>query len=73
MAPNIYFAKVKDQVNQGVLDISTIDKEQDLYSNLLNNDMPTEVFNYTHLDYNSFLMARRKLMAKRIKQYYESL
>ncbi|WP_417364303.1 GmrSD restriction endonuclease domain-containing protein [Galbibacter sp.] len=73
MAPNIYLAKVKDQVNQGVLDISTIDKEQDLYSNLLNNDMPTEVFNYTHLDYNSFLMARRKLMAKRIKQYYESL
>lgn len=73
MAPNIYLAKVKDQVNQGVLDISTIDKKQDLYSNLLNNDIPTEVFNYTHLDYNSFLMARRKLMAKRIKQYYESL
>lgn len=73
MAPNIYLAKVKDQVNQGVLDISTIDKEQDLYSNLLNNDIPTEVFNFTHLDYNSFLMARRKLMAKRIKQYYESL
>lgn len=73
MPPNIYLTKVKDQVNQGVLDISTIDKEQDLYSNLLNNDIPTEVFNFTHLDYNSFLMARRKLMAKRIKQYYESL
>lgn len=73
MPPNTYLAKVKEQVDQGIFDISTIDKEYDLYSNLLNNDIPAELFDYSHLDYNSFLMARRKLMANRIKQYYESL
>lgn len=73
MPPISYLTKVKTQINQGVFDISTIDKEQDLYSNLLNNDISVELFDYTHIDYNSFLMSRRKLMAKRIKQYYESL
>lgn len=73
MPPVDYFAKVKEQINQGKFDISTLDREADLQLNLKNNDVPSEVINYTHLDYNDFLIARRKLMANRIRQYYESL
>ena len=73
MPPSVYLAKVREQIEKGIFDISTLDREEDLHSNLLSNDVPTEVVDYTHLDYNEFLSARRKLMAKRIKHYYESL
>src|SRR5690606_12745633 len=73
MPPAEYLAKVKEQIDKKIFDISSLDREEDLYSNLLGNDVPKDVFDYTHLDYNDFLNARRKLMAKRIRHYYESL
>lgn len=48
-------------------------KKAGLYSNLLSNDIPKEVLDYIHLDYNEFLKMRRRLMANRIKEYFESL
>jgi hypothetical protein len=73
MPPSVYLAKVKEQIDKKIFDISTLDNHNDLQTNLINNDIPIEIFNYSHMDYTSFLEARRKLMAKRIKLYYESL
>lgn len=73
MPPAVYLAKVKEQIDKKVFDISTLDRQEDLRLNLIINDIPNEIINYTNVDYNLFLIARRKLMASRIKQYYESL
>ena len=35
--------------------------------------IPKEIKNMTFADYDTFLLERRKLMAAKIKQYYEKL
>lgn len=73
MTPKDYLTKVKDQISDGVIDISTIDNNTLLESNLMINDIPNTLQTATHLDYDNFLIERRKLMAAKIKAYYEQL
>jgi hypothetical protein len=73
MTPKDYLAKVADQIDSNVFDISTMDSISNLKSNLLANDIPKELFTATHLEYENFLIERRKLMAAKIKEYYEVL
>lgn len=56
--------------NQQVSGLST---EQQLLDNLKMNCVPTEIQQMSIGDYNDFLTIRRKLMAKKIKEYYHSL
>lgn len=73
MPPKDYLDKVKKQIEAAIFDISTIDNNSNLESNLLANDIPKELYAATHVDYDNFLIERRKLMAAKIKEYYEQL
>lgn len=71
--PQDYIAKVMAQIQDGIFDISTLDSKKGLEENLWLNDIPAVLYTATHLDYNDFLTERRKLMASKIKTYYEQL
>jgi hypothetical protein len=73
LTPQDYIAKVIEQINANVFDISTIDSISVLEENLKLNDISKSLKKATHLDYNDFLIERRKLMAFKIKNYYEQL
>lgn len=72
-APNIYMKKVlqqcetKEAVYGGITDIEL------LKQNLKENCIPDGFENMKFEDYDRFLQERRKLMAQKIRQYYQSL
>ena len=68
-----YFKKVKEQISAKTFDITTIDSETIMMSNLIENDIPASILNNTHENYEDFLQQRRKLMSYKIKEYYYSL
>jgi hypothetical protein len=69
--PNDYFSKALEQCSTSQIEVGTILDENDFYENLEQNCIPKEVINMTALDYQNFLMQRRRLMAKKIKDYYQ--
>jgi len=73
MSPVEYMAKVKAEINAGITNLSTIDSEAILTENLRNNDIPLSLENSEYSNYEQFLVERRKMMAKKIKEYYENL
>lgn len=73
MAPNEYFRKIKEQIAEGTFDITTLNDEKLLFENLKENEIPVSILNNTHENYEAFLLERRKLMAIKIKEYYQSL
>ncbi|MFQ6600641.1 DUF262 domain-containing protein [Flavobacterium sp. C3NV] len=73
LTPEAYLNKVKSQIAVGINEISTIDSEINLHENLMNNDIPCFIEEATHLDYERFLEERRKLIAKKLKAYYQGL
>jgi len=72
-SPKVYFAEVLEQCRSGRLKYGGIDKEKDLFKNLEENCIPKEVFEMEKDDYQQFLALRRKLMARKIKSYFERL
>jgi len=72
-APSEYFKAALDQCSSDDMQIGTIKNEVDFYSNLKVNCIPQDVVNMTHADYEEFLLARRKLMAAKIKAYYQAI
>ena len=72
-APIEYFAEAKLQCENGVITIGSITDYEQLLENLKTNCVPTEVFEMDHTRYSEFLEKRRILMAKKIRDYYESL
>jgi hypothetical protein len=73
LPPAEYMGKVKEQIHGQVLDISSIDSEELLQKNLMLNDIPESIVSANHTDYKDFLKSRRARMAKKIKEYYQSL
>ena len=73
MPPIEYLGKVKQEIQDGVFNISTIDSNDTLENNLQDNDIPSSLQTATYDDYNDFLKARRKLMATKIKNFYKQL
>jgi len=73
MRPKEYLGKIVSQIKNGEKVISTIDNYDELVRNFKVNDIPEEILEYVHEDYNDFLVKRRKLMALKIREYYESL
>lgn len=73
LSPNEYLRKVNNQIDEKIYDITTIDDKALLTENLKENDIPINILDHTHDDYTKFLLERRKLMAKKIKDYYYSL
>lgn len=72
-APNIYFEEVKGQCEGGALKYGAISDRNDLKNNLDENCIPESIFEMTIDNYQDFLNQRRRLMAKKIKEYYYSL
>lgn len=73
LTPEAYLNKVKTQIDAGTNEISTLDSHSSLQENLINNDIPSMIEKGSHLIYESFLEQRRRLMANKLKIYYEQL
>lgn len=71
--PKDYMAEVIKQTRGGKLKYGGIDDEKTLAENLKQNCIPSGFEQMEFGDYEDFLKKRRKLMAKKIKDYYLSL
>lgn len=72
-APKVYMAGILASIHEGKPGISGITSEEDLARNLEESCIPDGFSEMTVEDYDRFLEARRILMAKKIRVYYESL
>ena len=73
LSPKDYMCKVNQQIEDAVLDISSLDSKGNLEENLKDNDIPEMLNMAEHADYGEFLKKRRQLMALKIKAYYQNL
>lgn len=73
LTPKDYLDKVKAQIQAGKNEISTLDSETSLQENLVANDIPSLIEEASHLVYERFLEERRRLMASKLKIYYDQL
>lgn len=71
--PQVYMAWVADQINSQQLKIGEITDHKELEENLSENAIPEFIQDVTAENYPRFLEARRKLMARMIREYYEAL
>ena len=72
-APNDYMKSIIDQCNGQENKYGAINSLDDLYKNMEENCIPRSFVDMTIDNYEEFLKERRKLMAQKLKQYYESL
>lgn len=70
-APKQYFQEIKDKIASGEND--TFSSEEALSKNLEMNCVTEDIFEMDIKDYENFLENRKKLMAKKIKDFYFSL
>jgi hypothetical protein len=71
--PKDYFELITSQMQENNMLVSGLSSKADLLNNLQMNAVPAEITHMSIEDYNDFLVARRKLMATKIKDYYHSL
>ena len=71
--PSVYFSQLLDQCNGGPQLYGGITDLDALRENLRMNCVPEEVEEMTAENYTAFLAERRKLMARKIRSYFESL
>ena len=72
-APETYFGEIADQVNGGPKRYGGITDPERLRENFAHNCLPTCLLDGDVPAYDSFLAERRRLMALRIKQWFEVL
>ena len=72
-APNDYMKSIIDQCNGQENKYGAINTLDDLYKNMEENCIPGSFVDMTIDNYEDFLKERRKLMAQKLKKYYESL
>lgn len=72
-APNIYFKNAIEHCEKGCSLYGNISDINCLKTNMAENCIPGQIMNMDYSDYPDFLIARRKLMAAKIKDYYYSL
>lgn len=72
-SPEVYFDKVLNQCHDKELIYGGINDMSELHNNLKSNCIPESIFTMNITNYEEFLIARRKLMAEKIKKYYHSL
>ncbi|HMS42130.1 MAG TPA: DUF262 domain-containing protein [Pyrinomonadaceae bacterium] len=71
--PKDYFALINEQIANNSNLLSGISTNQELLENLAANCVPKEIIEMSVEDYPEFLILRRKLMARKIRDYYFSL
>lgn len=72
-APRAYFEVINIQMSDEQQLISGLSGRQQLLDNLNMNCVPVEIEQMTIADYEAFLSMRRKLMAVKIRAYYQAL
>ena len=73
-APREYFGRAACQCQTGNMEVGTICDAAELAANMEVNCIPRKIDTWTIEDYESkFLPARRRLMAAKIRRYYEAL
>lgn len=72
-APNDYFSEIIEQTNGRDLKYGGITDMQELLANMKENCIPTNIFNMTFENYDDFVAERRELIAKKIRNYYETI
>ena len=72
-APRDYMAEADEQIRTGVLTLGEIIDRDDISRNLRENALPQTLGEVTAVTYPEFLASRRKLMAAKIREYYERL
>lgn len=73
-APNVYFKEAFESALKDGMVYGNHMSVDELKSNLIENCIPLDIVNWDYNDYrNKFLVERRKLMAKKIKEYYNNL
>ena len=72
-APNKYFGQLFEQCKTKVLKLGDIRELEDLKKNLAANCIPENIVEMDASHYEEFLLERRRLMARKIKNYYYSL
>jgi len=71
--PKEYLSQMKNQVIDGELSYGLIENISDLNLNFGQNCIPDNIFDLDIADYETFLDERRKLMTRKVKEYYYSL
>ena len=72
-APEAYFAELAEQCDGGVKRYGGITDIDEMRANLLMSCLPDTLLDGDVPDFDDFLEARRKLMAAKIKTYFEGL
>ena len=72
-SPKEYFAEIIQQCQGGKLKYGNIDSMKDLKTNLEKHCIPEAIFDMEFNNYFEFLEERRRLMAKKIENYYKNL
>ena len=72
-APKEYFALAVEQCTTKEIKCGAITEIEQLKENLAMNCIPFSVVEMDYHNYEDFLVERRKLMAEKIKNYYNSL
>ena len=72
-APEIYFAELAKQCNGGAKKYGGITDIAEMRANLCMNCLPDTLLKGEIPDFGDFLKVRRKLMAQKIKTYFEGL
>jgi len=72
-APEKYFAELAEQCEGGKKKYGGITKRSELEENLDAHCLPKALLNGEIADYDEFLEVRRRLMALKIKQWFEVL
>lgn len=72
-APERYFAEIAEQVNGGEKRYGGITNPNQLRENYAQNCLPASLLDGEVPDYEDFLVERRRLMALRIKEWFEVL
>lgn len=72
-SPKKYFGEIKNQLTSGKLQYGSISDEAMLLKNLKENCIPEKIMEMEASEFSDFLHERRKLIANKIKKYYQSL
>ena len=68
-----YLGEVKEQCNGGNLKYGGITDFNSILENFKQNAVPISIFEMTMDNYQDFLIERRKLMAEKMRKYYEMI
>jgi hypothetical protein len=71
--PKVYFNEILIQCESGNLKYGNIKSKEELFENLEMHCIPKNIFTYGFDNYDLFLQERRKLVAAKLKKYYEAL